>query len=1025
MTLPTGTVTFLFTDIAGSTKLLRSLGDDYAGVLADHRDILRAAITKNNGHEVDTQGDSFFVAFPSASDAVSAAVETQRVLNGHEWPKSTAVRIRMGLHTGEPEVGPTGYVGMDVHRAARISEVGHGGQILLSATTEQLLRNDMPAGASMIYQGQHRLKDLSSPEHLFELRVHGLPSDFPPLRTLDIERTNLPTQTTSFVGREQELEEILGLILDPSCHLLTLVGPGGIGKTRLALQAAAQLSDEFSNGTYFIALEAIESAEFLITAVADALNYDIDKASFEGDVKEQLFGYLRGRSMLLLFDNFEHVMEGVFFLTELLEIAPEITLLVTSRERLNIKSEWTYDVYGMDHQKTETNDLSSAQALFWDRAKQADTGFELTEEQEPHAIRICWLVEGTPLAIEIAASWVRMFSCEQIAREIESGIEFLSSSMRDLPTRHRSMQAVFEYSWKLLSDDEKQILKRLAVFHGGFTISRAKSVAGASVATISNLVDKSHLRKGSEGRYEMHGLSRQYALSKLREVTEEERAALAAHAETYSNVLAQWELDLRSGKRSEALRDFNIEIGNVRAAWDWQVHENRVDLISNSMETLWLYYEIRNWFQEGYDKFALATTTLKSTNFLPYSEDLNRCLAKLLARQGWFAWRLGNYINARELVNQSLQIALETRIPSIQAFSSLVAGIVAYARGDLKEAKGLLGESLSQWREIEDRWGVATTLFYLGLVTHTRGEFGGTQQPYQYGLELFKDAGYQFGATFSHTSMGRVVQTLGDFMKAKNLCLESLTIRREMDDQWGMAACLDSLGVVECGLGELNDAREACLESLEIRKSLDDQRGIATSLNNLSHVAFLREEYDQAIRYCEEGLAIRRDLGNRGGIAASLSLLGKLTSTLDDNQGAKKYVLESLEIRKDLGDKAGMVASRNDLGSIALKIGQIDDACDRFRNAFKLATDIGAIPLSLEALAGLAECFLERGEMERAVELLSLVAHHDGSNQEIKTRAQELFQQVAGESQEASILEAWKRGSEVMIEEIEAEILGK
>ena len=1022
MALPIGTVTFLFTDIVGSTKLLDSLGDAYAGLLADHRDLLRAAFQKWNGHEVDTQGDSFFVAFPRATQAVSAAIEIQRKLNEYVWPENAEVRVRMGLHTGEPVLGATGYVGIDVHRAARISEVGYGGQVMLSATTEQLLRDEVPNGASMIYQGQHQLKDLSRPEHLFELRIHGLPSDFPPLRTLNLKRTNLSTQSTSFVGRTSELEDIFENLRNPSCRLLTLVGPGGIGKSRLALQAAARISDEFSDGTYFIPLETVPSPEFIITAIADGMNFDIDATAMDGTAEEQLMGYLSGRSMLLLLDNFEHVMEGALFLSNILERAPDTKLMVTSRERLTVKSEWVFEVHGLDHRKLGISaDIGedSAQALFMERALQTEVGYILPEGQMPHVMRICRLVEGMPLAIELAAAWVRMLTPEEIANEIERGIEFLSSSMKDLPSRHRSIQAVLDYSWQLLTDDEKSALRRLSVFQGGFTLSTGKDVAGVSIATIADLADKCQLKVGLEGRYEMHSLSRQYALSKLKEIPEEHNKVQELHAITYCNLLKEWEPQLKSGKRGEYLQSFSAEIGNVRAAWDWAISQKRADLIINALESLWLFYEIRNWFQEGFDRFKHGTTVFESFKEPLRRDGLGSILEKLLARQGWFAWRLGRYAEAQDLATKSLGGAIG--LPSIddQAFSRLLLGIVTYSQGELGMAKGYLDESLIRWREIEDRWGVATTLFYLGLVTHARGEFGDTQHPYQYGLELFKDAGYQLGATFSHTSVGRVVQTLGDFKKAEVMCEESLTIRREIGDSWGIAACLDSLGVLECGLGELDNAMIACLESLEIRNKLGDRRGVATSLNNLSHVAYLREEYDEAIRYCEGGLEIRRDLGNQRGIAASLNFLGTVTSTLDDHQQAKAYLLESLKIRKDLGDKTAIAESLNNLGSITLKLEKTDEGYEHFSKAFKIASEIGAIPLSLDALYGLAECFLRGGEGERAVEVLSVVAHHEACSQEIKSKAQEIFQGLLEGARDRSLQAAWKRGAESTIEEID------
>jgi predicted ATPase len=291
-----------------------------------------------------------------------------------------------------------------------------------------------------------------------------------------------------------------------------------------------------------------------------------------------------------------------------------------------------------------------------------------------------------PLAIELAASWSRMFSPEGIAREIDSGIEFLASSMKDLPARHRSIQAVPDYSWKLLTDEEKSVLMKLAVFQGGFTLSRAKDVANASIATIADLVDKSHLMKGMKGRYEMHGLSRQYALSKLGENPEEEKEVRAIHASTFADLLKEWEPELKGGKRGEVLQGFSAEIGNVRAAWDWAIGDTRVDLILNSLESLWLFYEIRNGFQEGFNKFENAAKSLGKIEEKSH-QDLDLLLSKLLARQGWFAWRIGRYPEGQRVVKKSLDLAIETVTIADQAFSRLILGIVTYAQGNLEMQK--------------------------------------------------------------------------------------------------------------------------------------------------------------------------------------------------------------------------------------------------------------------------------------------------------------------------------------------------
>src|SRR3989440_5975912 len=403
--LPSGVVTLLFTDIEGSTRLLHELGDGYGDALDDHRRVVRAACADHDGVEVDTQGDAFFMAFARASDAAAAAVDAQRGL------ADGPVRVRMGLHTGEPRVTEEGYVGIDVHRGARIAAVGHGGQVLLSQTTHALVDHKTRD------LGAHRVKDLSAPEHIYQLDIEGLPCDFPLLNTIEAGMKNLPLPRTSFVGRASELEAIDRLLEGPGCRLLTLVGPGGAGKTRLALEAAARRVDRYPHGVHFVPLASVSSPDFLTPALAESILFSVDGAHSGFSAQEQLLDYLSERSTLLVLDNFEHLVEGSRLLSEVIERAPQVELLTTSRERLNVQSEWVFDVEGLGLAENG-NGSASAVRLFVERAKQVAPGFALDEAGYSQALRLCRLVDGMPLGIELAASWGSLLSCAEIADEI-------------------------------------------------------------------------------------------------------------------------------------------------------------------------------------------------------------------------------------------------------------------------------------------------------------------------------------------------------------------------------------------------------------------------------------------------------------------------------------------------------------------------------------------------------------------------------------------------------------------------------
>ena len=360
--LPTGTVTMLFTDVEGSTKLLQELGDAYGDALHEHRRLLRRAFTAHGGVEVDTQGDAFFIAFAKASDAVAAAVGSQRALDGGP------IKVRMGLHTGEPQLTDEGYVGLDVHKAARIAAVGHGGQVLLSQGTRSVV------DAPVLDLGPHRLKDLSAPERIYQLQIPGLPTGFPPLKSLEAGVRNLPSSRTSFVGRAEELSEIDRMLDDPDCRLLTLLGPGGVGKTRLALEAAARRIDRYAHGVHFVPLASIGSVDFLAPTVAESLQFAVDGAHSGFSAQDQLLDFLSERSALLVLDNFEHLVDGSELLALVVERAPQVEILTTSRERLNIQSEWVLPVNGLEVDGNGSGNGDAALHLFAERAKQVDRG---------------------------------------------------------------------------------------------------------------------------------------------------------------------------------------------------------------------------------------------------------------------------------------------------------------------------------------------------------------------------------------------------------------------------------------------------------------------------------------------------------------------------------------------------------------------------------------------------------------------------------------------------------------------------
>src|SRR6266566_1306209 len=461
--LPKGTVTLLFTDIEGSTSLLQRVGERYADLLEGCQHLLRTAFHHYHGHEVDTQGDAFFVVFARASDALSAAVDAQRSLDSQAWPQGIAVRVRMGLHTGEPHLADTGYMGLDVHRAARIMNAGHGGQILLSQTTRDLVEHELPEGASLRDLGAHRLKDLAHTSHLYQLVTPDLPADFPPLKTLDSYAHNLPVQLTSLIGREQEIAAVGHLLQRREVRLLTLTGPGGTGKTRLGLQVAAELSEEFSDGVFFVNLAPLSDPELVVPTIVQALGL---KEAIGQSPLELLSAWLREKALLLL-DNFEQVVGAAVEVAELLAHCPKLNVLVTSRAVLHVRGEQEFAVPPLA--VPDPNHLPDlvvlsqyeAVALFIIRAQAVKPDFQMTNATAPAVAEICVCLDGLPLALELAAARIKLFPPHVLLARLSHRLAVLTGGARDAPLRQQTLRNTLAWSYDLLDTQEQQLLRRL------------------------------------------------------------------------------------------------------------------------------------------------------------------------------------------------------------------------------------------------------------------------------------------------------------------------------------------------------------------------------------------------------------------------------------------------------------------------------------------------------------------------------------------------------------------------------------
>lgn len=606
--LPTGTVTLLFTDIEGSTRLLQRAGDAYPSLLAEHRRVLRAAFSNHDGVEVDAQGDGFFVAFASAQDAAAAAVAAQQALAGHDWPDNSEIRVRIGLHTGEPTAVGGRYVGLAVHQGARVMAAGHGGQVLVSESTRALLDDRFQARDL----GEHRLKDLAGPHHLYQLLVEGLPADFPPLKTLENRPTNLPVLANALIGRSRELKETQALLARDEVRLLTLTGAGGTGKTRFALQIAAEQLEEFANGVFFVSLAPVRDWELVVPTIAQTLGL----REQPGETRlETLTEYLSDKQLLLLLDNFEQVVPAAAEISGLLAAAPELNVLVTSRTPLRLSGERTYPVPPLElpnpEQLVDAGSLMECEAvrLFVERAQAATSDFAVTDVNVRAVAEICIRLDGLPLAIELAAPRVRALPAPALLRRLDQRLRLLTGGAQDVDERQRTLRATLEWSYDLLLDSEKVVFAELGTFIGGCRLEAAEAVCdprgelGLEVLdSLESLVEKSLLLQRAdpdgEPRFWMLETIREFAMELLAD-SSSFADARTRHAAYFRSLAENIDVDSRTGDQAVLFGRLDVETANIRTALEWAREAKDAELLLGLATPLWGFWATRGYVAEG------------------------------------------------------------------------------------------------------------------------------------------------------------------------------------------------------------------------------------------------------------------------------------------------------------------------------------------------------------------------------------------------------------------------------------------
>jgi predicted ATPase/class 3 adenylate cyclase len=758
--LPTGTVTLLFTDIEGSTALLQELGDQYAGVLAEHRRVLRSAFQRYDGVEVDTQGDAFFVAFMRASDAIAAARDGQAALAGGP------VKVRVGIHTGEPTLTPEGYVGLDVHKAARIMSAGHGGQVLVSAATRQLLDSE----AELSDLGEHRLKDLGAPVRLYQLGAE----EFPALKTL--HRTNLPIQATPLVGRERELEEAAELLRGN--RVLTLTGPGGSGKTRLALQLAAELQEDFPDGVFWVPLQAIRDADLVEGAIRTWIGTD-----------EALSSYIDQKRLLLLLDNFEQVIAAAPVVSGLIAETPNAKVLVTSREPLHLPSEQRFSVEPLPD--------SDAVALFLDRARAVDPGFVFS----PHVEEICRRLDGLPLAIELAAARVALLPPDELLARLEQRLPLLATRSQGAPERQRTLRATIEWSYALLGPDEQQLFRRLAVFRGSFSLEAAEAVCGCDVDLLESLVLKSLVRRWGSGRLGLLDTIREFAGEALEESGEADDVALA-HAEWVLWVVDEANMnagsfDITRPRRYDLAM---LEQDNMRGALAWAVRSGNVSLglqIAAAAEQFWVLVDPREgvrWFERLHEHPAATDVSIEIR-------------ADSMRARGSSASIAGE-VDAEKLYGESLALYDELNDEHGRAVILHRLSLHAMFRGELDRARELVRESHEIHEADDDKWGLTQTIGTLGAIERDSGNLDQARELIAESASLAQEIDMLWWAAGMFAELSALDLATGRIEEGRERALEALNLAAAMNDRPGR---IFGVGLLARAAAESGDTKRAGL----------------------------------------------------------------------------------------------------------------------------------------------------------------------------------------------------------------------
>jgi len=928
--LPTGTVTFLFTDIEGSTRLWQQHPEPMKQALLRHHALLQQSIESFSGYVFQIVGDAFCAAFHTASEGVAAALAAQRALAGEPWGETGPIRVRMALHTGTADLHAGEHKsgeymsGLTLSHAARLLSVAYGGQILVSNATRELVRNDLPSLVELRNLGLHRLRDLTRAEHIYQVVAQDLPDTFPALRSLEVVPNNLPRQLTTFIGRERVIAEAKRLLAET--HLLTITGPGGSGKTRLSLEIAASLLAEYPDGVWLVEFAPLADAARVPQVLATTLGVREEAGR---PLLTTLVDHLRSKRVLLLFDNCEHLIDACARLADaLLRGCPEVKILPSSREALGLTGEVAFHVPALSlpdsRHVAPLERLAEYEAirLFVDRAVAVKPDFTLTDDTASAVVQICRRLDGIPLAIELAAARVRTLSVQQITAHLDERFRLLTGGSRTALPRHQTLHGLIDWSYGLLSEAERGLFRRVSVFVGGWTLEASVAVcAGAGVdrydivELLGRLVDKSLCLtdgQGSDPRYRLLETIRQYGFEKLAE-TPEGQVVRARHRDFYLGFAEDAEPRLQGPEQVALLQRLETDHDNLRAALRWSLDRDETEAALRLGSALSLFWDTHGYVREGREWLDELLARARERPTSTVTLEGRRALAKVLDAASRTRARWSEFPQATEFLTQGLAVwrELGDKRGIAEALNNLAVG--ATQSGDRVRARVLVAESLALFRELSDKRGTAHALNNLAEILRGDGDLAGARALFEESVPLFEAIEDRRGLSHALDNLGGIRTAQGDYGSAEALYSKSLRLAEELGDNHAVATALRSLGGVAHHRGDHARARSCYEDSVARFREMSDGFCLAKSLIGYALTSHEVGDHEQARVLGDQGLALLREADAKGELAPRLNQLGAAALAHGDVARAARFFEQSLALYSETHDEQGIATSRESL----------------------------------------------------------------------------------------------------------------